>query len=78
MFIFLFNVLCSRFLIKAPTAPPRKDASLGNVIISEAKVTSIRQHQVGIRIIMIAQQLIILFCPAGEPFAKSIQKCANI
>ena len=36
----------NRFLIKAPEAPPRKDATLDNVIINEAKVKSIAKHQV--------------------------------
>ncbi|ELU04906.1 hypothetical protein CAPTEDRAFT_219753 [Capitella teleta] len=36
----------NKFLIKAPPAPRRRDSSLGNVIINEAKVQSIAKHQV--------------------------------
>lgn len=42
--IFLLN-FC-RFIIKAPSALPRKDRNLGNVIISEQKDKSIAKYQV--------------------------------
>lgn len=35
-----------RFLIKAPPAPPRKDANRGDVIINEEKDKKIKEHQV--------------------------------
>jgi hypothetical protein len=41
-----FSRITFRFVIKAPPAPPRKDRELGNVIISEAKDTSLAKHQV--------------------------------
>ena len=39
-------VLLSRFLIKAPEGPPRKDGNLPNVILSEKRNIRAAAHQV--------------------------------